>query len=127
MNPGDWRATLKKAGLLASSRLSARSADYQQRVHFFGISLQGGHSFARRLFKLIPRLPSGASELMTHPGYADASLAAQDDYTRQRETELRVLCSSEFRDLLGENRVALTSFAELRAMRPHQEQLAQHY
>ncbi len=99
-NPGDWRAMIKKAGLLICARLSARTIDRDRTDHFFGISLQGGKKFAARLFGLIPRLPPGTTELMVHPGYTDASLAAQDSYTVERETELEVLCSREFRELL---------------------------
>jgi predicted glycoside hydrolase/deacetylase ChbG (UPF0249 family) len=37
----------------------------------------------------------GTLEVMCHPGFADASLAAKSKYVRQREAELRVLTSSK--------------------------------
>jgi predicted glycoside hydrolase/deacetylase ChbG (UPF0249 family) len=37
----------------------------------------------------------GTVELMCHPGYADAELAARSKYVEQRERELRTLCSVE--------------------------------
>lgn len=37
----------------------------------------------------------GTVELMCHPGYADAELAARSKYVGQRERELRALCSPE--------------------------------
>jgi predicted glycoside hydrolase/deacetylase ChbG (UPF0249 family) len=110
LNPGNWRATMKKVGLSASayanrSLFARRGLDRP----FFGISLQGGQRFARLLFDLIPRLPSGTSELMVHPGYVDDELLALDGYTTPREQELKVLCSPAFRELLSRHAVELTS------------------
>ena len=125
VNAGDWRATLKKAGLFASTRLSRPTR--ARRIGFVGISLQGGKYFAARLFALIPRLPAGTTELMTHPGYSDAALARQDGYTLYRQTELGVLCSREFRELLVRCRVSLTSFRDGQLTAPHESELAQHH
>lgn len=124
VNAGDWRATIKKAGLRMCGGQSARAGS-QNAVHFFGISLQGGKSFGSRLFALIPRLPAGTSELMTHPGYADASLAVLDGYTMERVTELKVLCSRDLRDHLARNGVTLTSFAN--GSNARQRELAEHH
>jgi predicted glycoside hydrolase/deacetylase ChbG (UPF0249 family) len=126
VNARDWRATLKKTGLLACARLSRRTAAGDRAIRFVGISLQGGRFFAARLFALIPRLPAGTTELMTHPGHADAALAEQDSYTLERETELRVLCSRDFRELLARCGVTLTSFRDRASIVPRDGQLAQH-
>src|SRR5207247_6497074 len=125
----EWRAALKKAGLLFCARLSGVTSACGGADRFVGISLHGGKSFASRLFALIPRFPAGTTELMVHPGYADASLAEQDSYTAKRETELRVLCSREFRDLLDRCGVRLTSFAggDRPSIVSHERQLAQHH
>src|SRR5438876_7434258 len=139
VNALDWRATLKKVGLLFCRRLSGRIADDNRTEHFFGISLQGGKTFAKRLFALIQRLPAGTTELMVHPGHADASLAEQDSYTLEREAELSALCSLEFRELLDRYGVTLTSFGgggrgggaggggDRPSIVPHESQLAQHH
>ena len=128
LNPADWRATLKKAGLLTCAFLSGHATAPAQRApHFFGISLEGARSFARRLFALIPRLPSGTSELMTHPGYADSSLVEFDSYTVGRDTELGVLCSREFREVLDRCGVTLSSFADLDSMLTTDNEIAQHH
>lgn len=127
VNAGDWRATLKKTGLLICAGLSRGSAAADRAIDFVGVSLQGGKSFATRLFALIPQLKTGTTELMTHPGYADASLAEHDSYTLERVTELRVLTSREFRDLLARSGVTLTSFGQRRSIVPRQGQLAQHH
>ena len=125
VNAVDWRAALKKAGLLGCTYLAGRGADGGD--SFFGISLQGGRSFAARLFALIPRLPPGLSELMVHPGYSDVSLAEWDNYTRGREAELSVLCSRQFRELLDSCAVTLTSFGDLRRVVPHESKLRHHH
>ena len=126
INPGDWRATLKKTGLLFCTRLSGRS--WASRGNkFAGISLQGGRVFAERLFSLIQELPPGTTELMTHPGYADASLADHDSYTLERVTELRVLCSREFQTALERSGVTLTTFRDRRRIPTPHDQVAQHH
>jgi predicted glycoside hydrolase/deacetylase ChbG (UPF0249 family) len=128
INGSDWRATLKKGGLLLCTRLAgAGDKQRRNRISFFGISLQGAEKFAARLFALIPRLPKGISELMVHPGYADASLAKIDAYTVERETELAVLCSREFRELLEQCEVTLISFGDRESFLRNDGELAQHY
>jgi predicted glycoside hydrolase/deacetylase ChbG (UPF0249 family) len=109
-NARDWKATLKKAGLLMSARISRRGGDNSAVMHFFGVSLQGGSSFRSRLLALIPKLPAGTTELMTHPGYSDSALAEHDDYTWQREEELKVLCSRELREMLQRCEIELVGF-----------------
>ena len=125
-NAGDLRATLKKMGLLMCARISRRRAEHNPRVHFFGPSLQGGSSFAARLFALIPKLPVGTTELMTHPGYADSALFEHDGYTWQREQELSVLCSKEVRDVLQRNGIELVSFGDLGPRTAGNGKIAQH-
>ena len=125
INARDWKATLKKAGLLLCARVSARHVEGNMAEHFFGLSLQGGRSFAARLFTLIPKLPEGTSELMTHPGYTDAGLSEYDDYASPREEELKVLCSKEFRDLLKLCGIELTSFGNRRSPAASTHQIAQ--
>jgi predicted glycoside hydrolase/deacetylase ChbG (UPF0249 family) len=127
INALDWRATLKKTGLMICAGLSSGTAAVDRAVDFVGVSLQGGKSFATRLFALIPQLKAGTTELMTHPGYADASLAEHDSYTLERVTELRALTSREFRDLLARSGVTLTSFGQRRSFVPREGELAQHH
>lgn len=126
MNMRDSRAGIKKAGLRFAAALTKRGPDRDHDHHFAGVSLQGRKVFAARLFKLIAALPSGTTELMTHPGYADASLAAHDSYTLDRVTELKVLCSHQFRDLLDISGVRLTRFGDHRSIAVGERELAQH-
>jgi len=127
VNASEWRASLKKVGLLIGSALSRRSAKGNVADHFFGISLQGGVSFAARLSALIPDLPLGTTELMTHPGYLDSTLSQHDDYTWQREEELKVLCSAELRDLLVRHGIELASFGKASTRTARPGQLPQHH
>jgi len=97
-------------GLVAAAKQSMLAAWYRAAngdsppspVRFEGIALMGGDGFARRLLPLLAALPAGVTELMVHPGYDDAELAAIDPYRSAREIELR----------------ALTSPAVLEALRP---------
>jgi predicted glycoside hydrolase/deacetylase ChbG (UPF0249 family) len=134
VNAGVLGATMKKSVLLLSANRSRRKTGVaqsaigpaQQITGFVGISLQGGTSFRERLFSLIRDLPAGTTELMTHPGYPDSGLAKRDSYTVEREVELRVLCSTEFRELLRENRVALANFGDQTAIVTGEHELAEY-
>ena len=135
LNAGVLGATLKKSLLLLSVRRSRRIGNGFGRqslapshnvAGFVGISLQGGTSFTDRLFALIRELPVGTTELMTHPGYADAELAKRDSYTVDREIELKVLCSDEFHELLETSGVALANFGDQTAIVTHEHELAEY-
>jgi predicted glycoside hydrolase/deacetylase ChbG (UPF0249 family) len=81
--------------------------------HFRGIALQGAADVEARLLALLDALPSGATELMLHPGYDDAVLAAQDPYRQEREREVAALRSPAVRARLERGDVKLVSFAAL--------------
>lgn len=103
------RLALAAAWLVASRRTPAlRHAD-----HFHGLSLQGGRGVLERLLRLLDALPPGTSELMMHPGHADAALAAADGYTWQRERELEALLSAALRARLARGDVELVTFRAL--------------
>ena len=130
--PAAWGATVKKSLSLLSSRRVARNgsppaADRrgQNITGFTAISVRGGRSYAAQLFDLIRDLPAGTTELMTHPGYADVALAMRDNYTVERETELSVLSSAEFRELLRECRVSLANFGDQTAIVTKEHEIAE--
>lgn len=81
--------------------------------NFRGIALQDAPDVERRLLALIDHLPDGITELMLHPGYDDAVLAALDSYRHQREREIAALTSPAVRERLRRPDVKLVSFAEL--------------
>ena len=131
--PAAWGATFKKSLSLLSTRRQSKStttaslADRpgQNITGFVGVSVRPGRSFATQLFELIRDLPDGTTELMTHPGYADVALAMRDNYTVERETELGVLCSQSFRDLLHECRVSLVNFGDQTAIVTKEHEIAE--
>jgi predicted glycoside hydrolase/deacetylase ChbG (UPF0249 family) len=124
VNARNWKATLKKTGLLICTRIARRHVEGNVADHFLGLSLQDGRAFAPRLFALIPKLQEGTTELMTHPGYSDAGASEHDDYAH-REEELRALCSREFRDGLQRCEIELTSFGNRTPPAPSAHQIAQ--
>lgn len=80
--------------------------------HFRGIALQGAADVDARLLALLDRLPPGITEVMLHPGYDDATLAAQDPY-REREREVAALRAPVLRARLERGDLRLVNFAEL--------------
>ncbi|RJQ43940.1 MAG: ChbG/HpnK family deacetylase, partial [Gaiellales bacterium] len=56
---------------------------------------------------------SGTLELMCHPGYCDETLAAASSYCREREEELHILMSPEFKDMLQGSGARLATYVGL--------------
>lgn len=82
------------------------TADY-----FRGHYLSGGQELHRQWGIALEKLSVGVTEIMVHPGLADAEL--HDLYKSEREIEKKYLCSDLLRQLLQENHVHLTNFADL--------------
>jgi len=100
-----------KQSLLGAWYRAAGGARTPASVRFEGIALMGGDGFARGLVPLLAALPTGVTELMVHPGYDDAELAAIDSYRSAREIELRALISPPVLEALRD--VELTHFGRL--------------
>jgi predicted glycoside hydrolase/deacetylase ChbG (UPF0249 family) len=116
VNALDASATARKLAIAVALRASHAAqlpASLATTDHFRGISLQGGTRFARRLRRTLDTLPPGSTELMVHPGYVDAALAAQDRYTWPRAIELAELTSSELRARLARGDFELIHFGTL--------------
>ena len=64
------------------------------------------------LLRALTSLPPGVSELMCHPGIADAALA-DSSFNTQREDELALLCAPDVRAALTRHGVTLMTYAEL--------------
>lgn len=64
------------------------------------------------LLAFLRNLPPGITELMCHPGYADAALAASS-YCAQREVELRALCDPRVKDALMAAGVQCIAYRDL--------------
>ena len=66
------------------------------------------------LVSILEALPEGTWELVCHPGYADADLAAAGTrLTGSREIELEALTSPGVKSLISRRKIALISYADL--------------
>ncbi len=101
-----WTAALRGVAP-EDAALLARSPNFR------GIALQGVPDVERRLLELLDRLPAGDTEIMMHPGYDDAVLAAQDPYRSEREREVLALCSFALCERLQRGDLRLVRFDQL--------------
>ena len=93
-------------------RQHAAAAGIRTSDHFFGM-LAGGQLTEPALLAILRRLPPGDSELMTHPGVADESLADAYRWGYQWDAERQALAAPAVRELLVERQIRLISFREL--------------
>ena len=93
-------------------RQHAAAAGIRTSDHFFGM-LAGGQLTEPALLAILRRLPPGDSELMTHPGFADESLADAFRWEYQWDAERQALTAPAVRALLVERQIRLISFREL--------------
>lgn len=102
---------------LAILAVGARSRLARQGVstpdYFYGVSATG--FLDRAAVEAVLRdLPEGSSELMCHPGYADAALeAVPTRLQREREREFAALTGPEVRNLVREEGIQLITYREL--------------
>ena len=88
-----------------AERAGIATADY-----FCGIA-QTGELTLEGVTQLLKNLPEGTTELMCHPGYADAAL--QKTATRlqdSRQTELAILTNMEIRNLVASQGIRLIDY-----------------
>ena len=93
-------------------RQHAAAAGIRTSDHFYGM-LAGGQLTEPALLAILRRLPPGDSELMTHPGFADESLADAFRWDYQWDAERQALTAPAVRALLAERQIRLISFREL--------------
>lgn len=119
MVPRDPVASAKMAVLRASWTAATRDLDEEDATFlarspsFRGITLQGATDVEQRLLAMLDVLPEGDTEIMMHPGYDDAVLAAQDPYRVEREREVAALCSLSIRERLRRGDLRLARFDQL--------------
>lgn len=82
-------------------------------ARFSGVALMASRTFDADLQRLFDCLPPGTTELMVHPGYDSAELAAIDRYRAPRERECRALTSSWARERVEESGIRLTHFGAI--------------
>jgi predicted glycoside hydrolase/deacetylase ChbG (UPF0249 family) len=66
-----------------------------------------------RLSDKLKKLPTGIHELVSHPGYVDATLQNRDHYTFNRLIELEVLTDPKIKSIFNENGIELTTYRAL--------------
>ena len=93
-------------------RQHAAAAGIRTSDNFFGM-LAGGQLTEPAILAILRRLPPGDSELMTHPGFADESLADAFRWDYQWDAERQALTAPAVRALLAERQIRLISFREL--------------
>jgi predicted glycoside hydrolase/deacetylase ChbG (UPF0249 family) len=74
---------------------------------FRGLTLQGQPDYLYRLKEILQSLPGGTTELMVHPGQADALLEKEDTYVWEREIELKGLCDPGVKQFLKDLEIEL--------------------
>ncbi|MGB8475285.1 MAG: ChbG/HpnK family deacetylase [Candidatus Acidiferrum sp.] len=88
-----------------AERAGIATADY-----FCGIA-QTGELTREGILRLLEILPEGTTELMCHPGYADAELAKSATRLQQsREQELSILTDTEIRNLVASQGIRLIDY-----------------
>ncbi len=88
-----------------AERAGIATADY-----FCGIA-QTGELTREGILRLLEILPEGTTELMCHPGYADAELAkSATRLQRSREQELSILTDTEIRNLVASQGIRLIDY-----------------
>lgn len=85
--------------------------------HFFGM-LAGGQMTLERWKKLIPHLPEGVSEVMTHPGLIRSDFKPPFSWDYHWQEELQALQSEELRAWLIKYSIQLTNYRNLNSLNP---------
>jgi len=102
------------ARLCRTNRPACRQSKLATTDAFFGVA-QTGFWTKRWLMELIGRLPEGVSELMCHPGYADAELSQFETRLHiSRGQELQLLTDPEIKEKLAAQGVQLVNFSFLK-------------
>jgi hypothetical protein len=102
-------------GMIVTNSNLVRARKLAHPDHFVGTFFGREFVTLDYLLALLEGLPPGAvSELMCHPGYDDADLAASS-YRRERERELALLVDPAVRRRLEALEIELVTFAALQA------------
>lgn len=95
----DARRSLREAGVKTPDRFVDG---------FFGETVR-----FETLEQILEKLADGTSELMCHPGRADAELKASSTYADEREREIDVLTDPKIRELVRVRKIELVGFDAL--------------
>jgi len=101
--------------LARDAREMAEHAGVETADYFCGIA-QTGVLSKKGVQQLLEKLPEGTTELMCHPGYADADL--ENSATRlqhSRQTELEILTDKSIRKIVADLGIRLINYEEISA------------
>lgn len=99
-------------GMIATNSALIRSRKLAHPDHFVGTFFGREALTLDHLLDLLDTLPEGISELMCHPGYADAPLASSS-YRAERGVELALLTHPAARKRVAEQGIELATFGVL--------------
>jgi chitin disaccharide deacetylase len=99
-------------GISAMSKFNFHKKHLITPNHFYGM-LWGGHLNENRLTTIIRQLPSGISEIMTHPGTNNQALEEKFSWGYNWTEELTALTSVKLRDLVQQLNVQLINYQDL--------------
>ena len=85
--------------------------------HFFGM-LTGGNMTSENWKKLLPLIPTGISEVMTHPGRKNHILSQQFSWGYHWQEELAALQSEEIAQWIKKNSIKLINYRNLKSKNP---------
>ncbi len=109
--PNIGNRNLFLSGLKETHRIFENSKVKTSDSFLFDLFLENNKTKA--ILRILENLPSGTTELMCHPGYAnDPTLFSS--YVAMREEELNALCDLEIKEKLLENSIQLTSWISLK-------------
>jgi hopanoid biosynthesis associated protein HpnK len=118
-----WSGAPKPKQLFAASAVRVISANFRKLSHryglrspdhFLGLALTGGLGPAA-LLRLLESLPAGQTEIMFHPGLADADLRATGSRLQhERELELAALVDPAVKRAVAAHHIELISYRDLR-------------
>jgi predicted glycoside hydrolase/deacetylase ChbG (UPF0249 family) len=96
--------------LARDAREQARRAGMSTADHFCGIA-QTGELTKDGVARLLRGLPEGTTELMCHPGYADAELKKSGTRLQSsREKEVEILTDAEIRNIVASQGIRLIDY-----------------
>jgi chitin disaccharide deacetylase len=96
--------------LARDAREQAERAGIATADYFCGIA-QTGELTLEGVTQLLKSLPEGTTELMCHPGYADAALRkTATRLQNSRQTELAILTNTEIRNLVASQGIRLVDY-----------------
>ena len=105
-----YRRPIRRSCLMSGNQFRGLQANVKTPDHFLGNLSAEGYWRKVPLETILRHLPVGISEIMCHPGKNDKDLRAVSSFREGREVEWELIRRKEYRELLKEQGVTLTTF-----------------